>query len=79
MSIYIDNKRGREGGLFWLLYTRIDMSRELITLSVGQCGNQVGLEFWRQLCNEHGLGMDGQLLLNTNDFDRVNNYILLPI
>lgn len=35
------------------------MSREIITVSVGQCGNQVGAEFWRQLCLEHGLEPDG--------------------
>lgn len=33
--------------------------RELITLQVGQCGNQVGVEFWRRLCQEHGIGLDG--------------------
>lgn len=38
------------------------MSRELITVSVGQCGNQVGAEFWRQLCAEHGLAADGRVL-----------------
>jgi len=24
------------------------MPREIITLQVGQCGNQIGSEFWRQ-------------------------------
>ena len=33
--------------------------RELITLQVGQCGNQVGVEFWRRLCQEHGIALDG--------------------
>lgn len=31
------------------------MPRELITLQVGQCGNQIGSEFWKQLCTEHGI------------------------
>jgi tubulin gamma len=37
------------------------MPRELITLQVGQCGNQIGQEFWKQLCTEHGIrpGNDG--------------------
>ena len=35
--------------------------REIITLQVGQCGNQVGTEFWRQLCAEHGIRSDGIL------------------
>jgi len=37
------------------------MPREIITLQVGQCGNQVGFEFWRQLCAEHGIRPDGIL------------------
>jgi tubulin gamma len=28
---------------------------------VGQCGNQIGSEFWRQLCAEHGITHEGQL------------------
>eukprot|EP00954_Amorphochlora_amoebiformis_P024614 1367599-Amorphochlora_amoeboformis.AAC.1 len=31
------------------------MPREIITLQVGQCGNQVGTEFWKRLCLEHGI------------------------
>eukprot|EP00047_Mylnosiga_fluctuans_P005135 m.238648 g.238648 ORF g.238648 m.238648 type:complete len:470 (+) comp13334_c0_seq1:39-1448(+) len=37
------------------------MPREVITLQVGQCGNQVGAEFWKQLCAEHGIRPDGIL------------------
>ncbi len=37
------------------------MPREIITLQVGQCGNQVGTEFWKQLCAEHGIRPDGIL------------------
>ena len=37
------------------------MPREIITLQVGQCGNQVGSEFWKRLCAEHGIGPDGLL------------------
>jgi tubulin gamma len=35
------------------------MPREIITLQCGQCGNQVGTEFWKQLCAEHGISPDG--------------------
>eukprot|EP01027_Heterolobosea_sp_BB2_P013002 GEZU01018794.1.p1 GENE.GEZU01018794.1~~GEZU01018794.1.p1 ORF type:complete len:401 (+),score=46.47 GEZU01018794.1:39-1205(+) len=35
------------------------MPREIITLQVGQCGNQVGTEFWKQLCAEHAISPDG--------------------
>ena len=37
------------------------MPREVITLQVGQCGNQIGTEFWKQLCAEHGINKDGIL------------------
>jgi len=37
------------------------MPREIITLQVGQCGNQIGGEFWKQLCLEHGIAPDGTL------------------
>ena len=37
------------------------MPREVITLQVGQCGNQIGTEFWKQLCAEHGISKDGIL------------------
>ena len=32
-----------------------------ISLQVGQCGNQIGSEFWQQLCGEHGIAKDGTL------------------
>jgi tubulin gamma len=37
------------------------MPREIITIQVGQCGNQIGTEFWKQLCKEHGISADGVL------------------
>ncbi|RKP22429.1 tubulin gamma chain, partial [Syncephalis pseudoplumigaleata] len=37
------------------------MPREIITLQAGQCGNQIGMEFWKQLCAEHGISSDGTL------------------
>jgi len=30
-----------------------------VTVQVGQCGNQVGSEFWNRLCAEHGIAPDG--------------------
>ena len=35
------------------------MPREIISIQVGQCGNQIGSEFWKQLCEEHGIDADG--------------------
>ncbi|KAH6568301.1 hypothetical protein BASA50_010511 [Batrachochytrium salamandrivorans] len=37
------------------------MPREIITLQAGQCGNQIGQEFWSMLCAEHGIRPDGIL------------------
>ena len=37
------------------------MPREIVTVQVGQCGNMIGFEFWKQLCEEHGIQPDGIL------------------
>ena len=29
------------------------MPRELVTIQVGQCGNQIGYKFWELLLEEH--------------------------
>ena len=29
--------------------------REIVTLAIGQCGNQLGYRFWEALANEHGI------------------------
>ncbi|EDO17234.1 hypothetical protein Kpol_1035p48 [Vanderwaltozyma polyspora DSM 70294] len=33
--------------------------REIIHISTGQCGNQIGAAFWETICGEHGLDFDG--------------------
>lgn len=43
------------------------MPREIVTLQVGQCGNQIGGAFWKQLCLEHGIDADGTLLPTADD------------
>lgn len=56
------------------------MPREIITLQVGQCGNQIGGEFWKQLCVEHGIQPDGlpreadQHHVTNSDDNHVNNH-----
>uniref|UniRef100_A0A2K5R2A4 Tubulin gamma chain n=1 Tax=Cebus imitator TaxID=2715852 RepID=A0A2K5R2A4_CEBIM len=35
------------------------MLREIITLQLDQCSNQIGCEFWKQLCAEHGISPEG--------------------
>lgn len=37
------------------------MPCEIITLQLGQCGNQIGFEFWKRLCAEHGINPSGIL------------------
>ncbi|OMJ10604.1 Tubulin gamma chain [Smittium culicis] len=37
------------------------MPREIITIQTGQCGNQIGNEFWSHLCAEHEICADGTL------------------
>ncbi|KAI9710734.1 MAG: gamma-tubulin [Bogoriella megaspora] len=37
------------------------MPREIITIQAGQCGNNVGSQFWQQLCQEHGISQNGNL------------------
>ena len=47
------------------------MPSEIITLQLGQCGNQSErlrerererwMEFWKQLCAEHGISPEGKL------------------
>jgi len=33
----------------------------MIMLQLGQCGNQIGFEFWKKLCKEHGISSEGLL------------------
>lgn len=33
----------------------------MIMLQLGQCGNQIGFEFWKKLCAEHGISPEGVL------------------
>lgn len=40
------------------------MAREIISLSIGQAGNQVGENFWSTVLKEHGLGNDGMYIGN---------------
>ncbi|KAK6461841.1 Tubulin/FtsZ family, GTPase domain-containing protein [Scheffersomyces coipomensis] len=43
------------------------MPGETITLQAGQCGNQVGLQYWNQLSSEHGIQSDGTPLSYPQD------------
>ena len=36
-----------------------NIMREIIHISTGQCGNQIGAAFWETICGEHGLDFNG--------------------
>lgn len=44
-------------------------NRETITLQTGQCGNQVGQQYWSQLAREHGITLDGSEYTSTHQDD----------
>jgi tubulin beta len=35
-------------------------------MQAGQCGNQMGTEFWEVVCDEHGIGGDGEHCWDTD-------------
>lgn len=39
----------------------------MIMLQLGQCGNQIGFEFWKKLCKEHGISPEGILEEHATD------------
>ena len=49
------------------------MPREIVTIQVGQCGNQIGGSFWNQLCLEHGIAPDGSMADDPNSSTRRND------
>ncbi|RMZ93635.1 tubulin beta, partial [Brachionus plicatilis] len=42
----------------------------MIQIQIGQCGNQVGLNYWDKLINEHKIGLDGFYTGNDQDEDK---------
>lgn len=43
--------------------------REIVHISAGQCGNQIGTQFWERICSEHGLDNDGYYV-GTNPLEK---------
>ncbi len=41
--------------------------REIITLQVGQCGNQIGYKFWESISLEHGIDTQTGFYKGTNE------------
>ncbi|KAJ2722226.1 Tubulin beta-3 chain [Coemansia sp. Benny D115] len=49
--------------------------REVLTLQVGQCGNQIGSAFWETIVQEHGINEDGFYVGNhASQTERLNVY-----
>eukprot|EP00013_Stygamoeba_regulata_P026599 CAMPEP_0177645766 /NCGR_PEP_ID=MMETSP0447-20121125/9423_1 /TAXON_ID=0 /ORGANISM="Stygamoeba regulata, Strain BSH-02190019" /LENGTH=463 /DNA_ID=CAMNT_0019148269 /DNA_START=139 /DNA_END=1530 /DNA_ORIENTATION=- len=49
--------------------------REIINVSVGQAGNQVGACFWQQICDEHGFDENGMYVGDhANQLERASVY-----
>lgn len=44
--------------------------REIVTLQIGQCGNQIGNNFWSKICGEHNLDQCGYQISNNDLEDR---------
>ncbi len=47
-------------------YSRV-MVREVLTISVGQCGIQMGQAIWEQYCAEHGVAVQGDIPDKSDD------------
>jgi hypothetical protein len=50
-------------------------SREIVHMQAGQSGSQMGTEFYRVLCDEHGIGGDGEYY-SDNDTQLGRIYVL---
>jgi len=50
--------------------------REIVHCQFGQCGNQIGTQFWEHICEEHGIQGDGKFDGNDADdkLDKIHVY-----
>lgn len=56
---------------------------EIVTLQLGQCGNQIGNEFWKKMCIEHRISADGKLVGEQDDrkdvlFYQADDFSFIP-
>lgn len=49
--------------------------REIINISVGQAGNQVGYKFWESLAEEHAICPDKGTFYGDNDVQIARSYV----
>ena len=50
--------------------TNITIFKYFLFFCSGQCGNQVGSQFWSQICSEHGILNDGSTVENYSTIER---------
>ena len=49
--------------------------REIVHVQCGQCGNQIGAEFWKDISGEHGIDAQGSYIgKNVKQLERINVY-----
>jgi tubulin beta len=49
--------------------------REIVSMQIGQCGNQLGCKFWEVICDEHGIDPTGAYHGDSDlQLERVNVY-----
>ncbi|KAJ2514943.1 Tubulin beta-3 chain [Coemansia sp. RSA 2049] len=54
--------------------TQVTM-REILTVQAGQCGNQIGTAFWKNIIQEHGIDEEGKYVgTNEAQIERANVY-----
>lgn len=53
-KVLIKNKEKMKGVKPKSLIKKIKMPREIVTVQVGQCGNQIGCKFWELALSEYG-------------------------
>ena len=52
--------------------------KKVITLQIGQCGNEIGHEFWKRLALEHGIASDGVLEDPSNSLEDRKDVFFYP-
>ncbi|CAG2168864.1 unnamed protein product [Oppiella nova] len=56
-------------------YTNTYTMREIVHIQAGQCGNQIGSQFWEVISEEHGIDMTGHYVGNNiQQLERINVY-----
>ena len=49
--------------------------REILHLQIGNCGNQLGTNFWKNICQEHGINQNGDYIGDSDlQLERIDVY-----